>query len=591
MPLAAPVSGFAKQAFEPGHTGDGCRAGVLERFEKRVEGQILQRRCVCGVPGRLSRFVGGDLLPFSDRVVPHRHLLFPLVFNGTGPRTLVLRIQSTSPLQIPVTLMQPQALLGQDHRLYSVLSLYFGLLAGLFAYNLLLYLAVRDRVYLYYIAFVASMALAQLTTSGFGMQFVWPQQPGWNNLALHLGYAACGLTAILFGRRFLHSSEELPRLGRAFLWLLAAWVIYILLRPWMEYKVAAHILIAVIIGTICPLVLAGWDRFIARRRGARYFLLAWALLMACAVAESLVSLGWLPADTLLFHPVMVGSAVEMLLLSFALADRIKADREAKEIALSMGLREQVKKQEAERQSFEKSRFLAAVSHDLRQPLFALGLATESLQARETLHVPVVVQMKAALGLANGLLDSIMTTARLETGSLRANMSCFSIQPLLDRVDLTFSSQAAAKGLRWVVTPSIASVRSDPVLLERMVSNLVSNAVRFTHTGGVVVSCRFSGPCLLLQVWDTGAGIDPAHHETIFTEYFRGEPETEGDNGVGLGLFIVKNLATMMEIGLTLRSVRGRGSCFSLRVPLDRTLPAHPHRGPATEGSVCTTASG
>lgn len=545
----------------------------------RVELFVLESQ------GRLSRFVGGDVLPFSDRVVPHRHLVFPLAFPGTDPRTLVLRIQSTSPLQVPVTLLQPQALLSQDHRLYSLLSLYFGLLAGLFAYNLLLYLAVRDRVYLYYIAFVAAMALAQLTTSGFGAQFLWPGMPAWNNLALHLGYAACGLTAILFGRRFLHSSEELPRLDRAFRWLLAGWAIYILLRPWVDYKFAAHLLIAMVIGTILPLVLAGWDRFTARRRGARFFLLAWAVLMACGLAESLVSLGWLPADTLMAHPVMVGSAFEMLLLSFALADRIKADREAKERALSMGLREQVKKQEAERQSLEKSRFLAAVSHDLRQPLFALGLATESLQARDTTFVPVVSQMKAALGLANGLLDSIMTTARLETGSLRANMSHFSIQPLLDRVDLAFAPQARIKGLRWVVTPSIACVHSDPVLLERMVINLVSNAVRFTHTGGVVVSCRSSGARLLLQVWDTGAGIDPAHHETIFNEYFRGEPDTASDNGVGLGLFIVKNCASMLDIGLSLRSVPGRGSCFSLRIPLGRAPLGHLQRGPATEGSV------
>lgn len=221
-----------------------------------------------------------------------------------------------------------------------------------------------------------------------------------------------------------------------------------------------------VISTILPLMLAGWDRFVARRRGARYFLLAWSLLMVCGVAESLVSLGWLPANSLLAHPVMVGSAFEMLLLSFGLADRIKADREAKELALSMGLREQVKKQEAERQSIEKSRFLAAVSHDLRQPLFALGLATESLQAREPAHEPTVMQMKSALGSANGLLDSIMTMARLETGSLPATMSSFSIQPLLDRVDLTFGPQAMAKGLRWVVTPSIAGVYSDPLLLER-----------------------------------------------------------------------------------------------------------------------------
>lgn len=160
----------------------------------------------------------------------------------------------------------------------------------------------------------------------------------------------------------------------------------------------------------------------------------------------------------------------------------------------MSLREQVKEQgeEAERQSVEKSRFLAAVSHDLRQPLFAMGLATESLHAREPRHNPTVLQMKSALGSANGLLDSIIAMARLETGSLKPNLCDFSIQPLLDRVDLAFEAQATVKGLRWVVTPSIACVHSDPLLLERMVSNLVSNAVRYTQSGGVCLAVS-AGP--------------------------------------------------------------------------------------------------
>ena len=546
----------------------------------------------------LSRTSGGDALPFSQRPVPHRHHVFPLNLRGPGIYTVVLRIRSTSSLQIPVTLLQPQALLSQDHRAYSLLSLYFGLMAGLLAYNFLLYVAIKDTVYLHYIAFVAAMSLAQLANTGFGPQFVWPERPQWNDLASNLGYAACGLTAILFARRFLHSRLDLPRLDRVLRGLLWVWGAYIILLPGMGLEYAGQLLIGLALLTIPPLLMAGVDRLRARRTGARYFLLAWSMLMLGVFIEAMVSLGWLSAHPLLAHPVMLGAALEMLLLSFALADRFKSERRAKESALSMGLREQLKKQEAERLSIEKSRFLAAVSHDLRQPLFALSLTAQSLHARAPELEPLVQQMKSALESANGLLDSIMTMARLETGSLRANRVDFSVQSLVERVDLTFQPQALEKGLRWVLTPSIARVHSDPVLLERMLNNLVSNAVRFTRTGGVVVSCRRSGPCLLLQVWDTGPGIDPADHEAIFTEYFRGEPETASDNGVGLGLFIVKNCAAMLDIGLALRSVPGRGSCFSLRIPLahtslreptpERALDPSPQPGPTpspTDASV------
>lgn len=545
--------------------------------------------------GQLRRVVGGDHLPFSQRPIPHRHHVFPLSFSHTGAHTVVLRIQSTSSLKVPVALLQPQALMRQDHRAYSLLSLYFGLMAGLFAYNLLLYAAIRDPVYLHYIAFVAAMAVSQLALTGFGAQFIWPDHEALDHFMPRLGQAASAFTAILFARRFLHSATELPRLDRILRALLVTWVVFVGLLPWLEYGFSVQVLIAMILCTIVPLVLAGVDRLCARRVGARYFLLAWALLMAGAVTESLVVLGWIPASMWLTHPVMIGSAFEMLLLSFALADRIKAERQAKEHAVGMGLREQVKKEEAERVSREKSRFLAAVSHDLRQPLFALSLAAESLHAQEPSREALFRQMKSSLESANGLLDSIMTMARLEAGSLRASLSNFSIQPLLDRIDLTFETQALVKGLRWDVTPTLACVHSDPVLLERMVSNLVSNAVRFTQSGGVVISSRVRGSNLLLQVWDTGPGIDPAHHESIFTEYFRGEPETESDNGVGLGLSIVKTCADLLGVQVSMRSAPGRGSCFSLMVPLatcraaaGEALPVVPQvlvGESSTEGSV------
>lgn len=528
---------------------------------------------VVGPDGQVRWTVGGDHLPFSQRPIPHRLHVFPLTFSHTGTHTLVLRIQSTSSTQVPVELLQPKALMQQDHRAYSLLSLYFGLMAGLFAYNLLLYAAIRDPVYLHYIAFVAAMALSQLALTGFGAQFIWPEQAVLDQFMPRLGQAASAFTAILFARRFLHSATELPQLDRVLRALLVLWVVYVGLLPWVAYGFSVKVLITLVLCTIVLLVLAGADRLWARRVGARYFLMAWALLMAGAVTESLVVLGWIPPSAWLSHPVMIGSAFEMLLLSFALADRIKAERQAREHAVSMGLREQVKKEEAERISREKSRFLAAVSHDLRQPLFALSLAAESLHAQEPARDALFRQMKSSLASANGLLDSIMTMARLETGSLRAGMSNFAIQSLLDRIDLTFEPQAIVKGLRWDVTPSLACVRSDPVLLERMVSNLVSNAVKFTQSGGVVVSSRVRGSSLLLQVWDTGSGIEPTLHETIFAEYFRGEPETESDNGVGLGLSIVKTCADLLGVQVNMRSAQGRGSCFSLLVPLAIPEPA------------------
>lgn len=264
----------------------------------------------------------------------------------------------------------------------------------------------------------------------------------------------------------------------------------------------------------------------------------------------------------------------LLALAMRLIALARRGCDATRVARNLGTRGPGLGPEAGYVARETSRLLAAVSHDLRQPLYALSLATESLvrHPERPPGRPLLLQMKSALQSADDLLDSLLIMARLDAGGLQPDMAEFSIQLLLDRVDMVFGPQAASKGLRWDVTPSIARVRSDPVLLERMVGNLVSNAVRLTAKGGVVVSCRRRGPCLLLQVWDTGSGIDALHQGRVFEAFFRGVSETDSDNGVGLGLSIVRSGALLLGIDVGLRTVPGRGSCFSLRVPMAQLPP-------------------
>lgn len=216
---------------------------------------------------------------------------------------------------------------------------------------------------------------------------------------------------------------------------------------------------------------------------------------------------------------------------------------------------------------ERARLLMAVAEYLRQPLYALNLASEGLLLHPE-QVPgstALPHMRASLSYLDNRIDALELVASLDSGVFVPNMVDFSIQPLLDHLDAAFRPLASERGLRWDVTPTLARVRSNPLLLERMVANLVDNAMRFTVAGGVVVSSRLRGRSLLLQVWDTGLGIDAQYHARIFDAFFRDAPD--GDRGTGLGLPIVKSGARAMGIGVALRSVPGRGSCFSMRVPL------------------------
>ncbi|MDB5965618.1 MAG: domain S-box protein, partial [Polaromonas sp.] len=176
--------------------------------------------------GGFDRQGGGDLLPMAARPVPHRNHVLPVTLVPGTSTTLYLRIASKGTVAAPVRLWKPAALWAHDQVEYSVLSLYFGLLTGLFLYNLLLFVSLRDRVYLFYVAFVAWIAMSQAALSGMGAQFLWPQWSWWIMVSISASNAASGVFGILFARDFLASKTTMPMLDRVLqaevvLWLLA----------------------------------------------------------------------------------------------------------------------------------------------------------------------------------------------------------------------------------------------------------------------------------------------------------------------------------------------------------------------------------
>jgi PAS domain S-box-containing protein len=233
------------------------------------------------------------------------------------------------------------------------------------------------------------------------------------------------------------------------------------------------------------------------------------------------------------------------------------------------------KSDAERASAAKSRFMAAVSHDLRQPMHALGLFLDDLKsiALPPQATPLLEHMESALHSTQSLLDSILVISRLESGLIAPNFMAFPLQPVLERLRRAFSAVAQKKNLSLRVVGCNAVVFSDPALLERILANLTSNALRYTDSGGVVLGCRRRGQALQIEVWDTGLGIAPEHQEAIFREFFRIERADDNRGGLGLGLAIVQSCTQLLGYTVGLTSVPGRGSRFSLQVPLGQ-MPAH-----------------
>ena len=223
---------------------------------------------------------------------------------------------------------------------------------------------------------------------------------------------------------------------------------------------------------------------------------------------------------------------------------------------------------AESANLGKSRFLAAVSHDLRQPLQTLTLLHGIMAKKITDPSPLelVARSEEALMAMSGMLNTLLDINQLEAGVIHPEVVEFPINNLLERLKASFKYNMDAHGLQWRVIPSRLMVRSDPRLLEQMIRNLLSNAVKFTRQGGVLLGCRRQGGKLSIEVWDTGRGIPEEQLCAIFQEYHQiDNPERELSRG--LGLTIVQRLGDLLGHAVTVRSRENRGSVFAIEVPL------------------------
>jgi signal transduction histidine kinase/CheY-like chemotaxis protein len=260
-----------------------------------------------------------------------------------------------------------------------------------------------------------------------------------------------------------------------------------------------------------------------------------------------------------------------LLLGWALAVRIERTQKDLERRIAEATAElRTKKEEAELATLAKSRFLAFASHDLRQPMHALGLFVARLDqlSHDTETRELIGHLDTSVRALQDLLDAILDISRLDA---RVETPCaepVAIAALWEYMEPEFAAAAEQKGIALRVRPSVLWVMSDPRLLHRMLLNLVSNAVRYTAHGGVLITCRRRGDHAQIEVRDTGPGIPRELQDEVFKEFVQlDNPGRERGKGLGLGLTIVEATARLLGHPLTLISLPGRGSCFRIELPL------------------------
>lgn len=233
------------------------------------------------------------------------------------------------------------------------------------------------------------------------------------------------------------------------------------------------------------------------------------------------------------------------------------------------------RRDAEQANTAKSKFLAAASHDLRQPIHAQGLFLEVL-SRTPLNAQqreLVSNISATSAASADMLNTLLDFSRIEAGVVRPQVQTFLLQTLLNKIEREFEPQADAKALAYRSRETNLLVQSDPALIELVLRNLVSNAIRYTERGGLMVACRQRGKLAVLEVWDTGMGIAPEQQADVFKEFHQlGNPERDRRKGLGLGLAIAQGLCKTLGHELGLQSHPQRGSVFRLALPIAQVIP-------------------
>jgi two-component system, sensor histidine kinase len=260
-----------------------------------------------------------------------------------------------------------------------------------------------------------------------------------------------------------------------------------------------------------------------------------------------------------------------------ITDRIRAAERLESEVADRTAELRIARDRAESSAAAKTKFLATASHDIRQPLQAMAVLLGSLapEVQTVAGRKTIEAIERSLGASMELLDALLEFIRLDAGAMRAKLTDVDLGQVVDSVGVSHLAEVARRGLFLRIVPSRTVVRTDPQLLARILRNLISNALKYTEKGSILVGCRRRADKVWLEIWDTGCGIAPDQLRQIFWEFYQGANGRQG--GLGLGLAIVERLAGLMKHRVHVRSWQGRGSVFAIEMERSNELPVSNER--------------
>jgi signal transduction histidine kinase len=524
----------------------------------------------------------GDTLPFSSRQIRQNNYLFDLNLPPDQPTTLYLRVAGHGSIQAPLALWDSHAYIeAQPARIY-VLGLIYGMLLGMLVYNLFIYISVRDTSYLYYILYIASFGLYQISVNGAGIEFFWPDNPWWANASTPFLVGSAVFFASQFSRHFLKTPTLSRWLDRSLVSMMACAAVVMVLSVTMDYGIALRLATALVLVFTLVIVATGITAKVRKLRVARYYIVAWSVFLTGGLINAFMLLGYLPNNFLTMYSSQIGSVLEVALLSLALADRINMMREQQaQILLDAGQTLERVNQQLATSNRLKDEFLATLTHELRTPMNGVIGSLELMQMTPMDSELELYQRTAAKSAQDmmGMVNGILTLTELQAGKLHAVNEPFSLRRLVADLRRQYVYIAQAKHLTFAIELDeqlCDQLVGDLSKLQQCVGCLLDNAIKFTKSGSVNlrISGESDGPqqqLIIIEVVDSGIGFSRLDEATLYQTFVQVDSSmTREHGGLGIGLAICRQLITLLGGTLSHQSELGQGSSFTLKVELGRS---------------------
>jgi len=541
--------------------------------------------------------------PFSARTPSYRNFAAAIELGPRERAGILIAYSSKAATQQLTYIESPDYFFAQVNQEDMHNFLVLGLLLGMTIVSVIYLTALRSKTAIYYGLYICAAALYLFHTDGYAFQFLWPSSPLWNNMALLPIGAIWAITGLLFARSFIEAPKNHPVLNGLFvLGIVCATVMLILsfwvfAAPWFKF-----LALALAVYSVGLYIASGITAVSKGYPGGRFFLVG-ALIVVAPILFGLTSYA-LPgsfSQDLIGHGARYALGLEGIAFALAIFTNLLAIRRERNEAMRREVAETKEKlaaiealQEAKHkhtravQLAERRRDqLATTAHDIQQPLASLRMAMRQVENLEGLDQEKIA---GSLAYLDQLIDRNLQQTRPTAGdhgemddhhaSFAAKVQDksqdkaqdkaqnkpaaedFPVSVVLNNVARMFEAEAHAKGVGFRAVPSRLQVTADPIGLMRIVSNLVSNAVKYTETGSVLLGCRRAGNRVRIEVHDTGPGMTQEEVARVLKPYEKGET-----GGTGLGLAVVSQLAREQGFIFDVTSTPDRGSVFSVAVPM------------------------